>query len=228
MPGNCLRQKTLPTTHRATPEIIVRRGRKPDPNARDKLLKAAAVAFMERGYSGASIDDVANSMGVTKGFVYHQYESKSELYFAVQEAAIQQIDAVVRPKFESGASPDRKLEHMALAHVRAVLANFPAAKVGVQGLERSLMRSAGPQEQSNLKCYIAMRNRYEAMFADVINAGIEEGCFRAGPVGLLTKGVLGALNWVTLWFDPDRATTQTQIDAIAHTLAAFTVQGLRN
>ena len=40
-----------------------RPGRKPDPFGRDKLLDAAALAFMERGYTGTSIDDVADLLG---------------------------------------------------------------------------------------------------------------------------------------------------------------------
>ena len=203
-----------------------RRGRKPDPNAREKVIDAAARAFLERGYSGASIDDIANVMGVTKGFVYHQYDSKADLYFAVQEASTRRIGDLVRVEFETALPPREKLWRMAYAHVRAILTDFAAAKVGVQGLDRSLMANAGERELDNHRRYIAMRRDYEAMFAAVIRDGVDQGAFRGGDAGLLVKSVFGALNWITVWFDPDRPTTTRKINRIARTLADFVVQGL--
>ena len=61
---------------------------------------------------------------------------------------------------------------------------------------------------------------------EFVSAGVAAGQFRAGPVGLLTRGVLGALNWVTLWFDPDRPTSSAKMEEMAATLAGFAVRGL--
>lgn len=203
------------------------RGRRPDPLLRGKLLGAAATAFMERGYSGTSIDDIASVLGVTKGSVYHHYASKSEIYFAVQEAAMQRIDAQVRAIYESDAGPQEKLYRMANAHAAAIMSDFAAAKVGVQGLERSLMKAAGVEARRGLRRNLRMRKDYEAMFRNVIAAGIAIGVFREGPVGLMSMGSLGTLNWITLWFNPHRSNTQTHMAQIAEQLARMVVQALR-
>lgn len=203
------------------------RGRRPDPQGREKILSAAAIAFMERGYSGASIDDIAGAIGVTKGFIYGHYASKADLYFAVQETALQRIDAAVRREFQAGGRPDALARRMAFVHVTEILSDFAAAKVGVQGLERSLMRSAGARERRNLARNLRARDDYEAMFREVVSRGMVEGLFRKGPAGLLTKGFLGALNWVTLWFDPNRPTPPAKKLEIARALADYAVSGLR-
>jgi AcrR family transcriptional regulator len=215
-----------PTAADAAP-VKAKRGRKADPNSRDKLLHAAGVAFMERGFSGTSIDDIANVLGVTKGYVYHHYTSKSELYFGVQEAAMLRIDASVRPVFDSEVQTLPKMERMAFEHALFIMNNFPAAKVGLQGLERSLMKAAGIQARRDLRRAIRMRDDYEGMFRTVIANGIAEGVFVDESVGLLTKGALGSLNWLTLWFDSSRSTTQAQMKDMAQRLAAYAVRGLR-
>jgi AcrR family transcriptional regulator len=204
-----------------------RRGRPANPNARTEILKAAAAAFMERGFSGTSVDDIAKDIGVTKGFIYHQFENKSDLYFSVQEIATRRFHDAVHREYIADTAPAEKLMRMALAHMTTMLADFPAAKVGVQGLERSLMRAAGDAEDQRLQRYIQMRDEYEAMFMAVIREGIAQHQFGGGKAGILTKGFLGTLNWATIWFDPKRPTSQQKLADIAQTLAAIAVRGLR-
>lgn len=211
----------------ATKEPGQRPGRKPDPFGRDKLLDAAALAFMERGYSGTSIDDVTDLLGATKGFFYHHFSSKSELYFGVMESAMRHIDVAVRAVFEQNLKPDLKLERMAEQHALVAMKNFPSSKVGVQGLEKNLLKTAGVSERRNLRRIIRMRDEYESMFSSTIEKGIKAKVFRDEPVGLMARGVLGALNWITMWFDPTRTTTAAQKKAMAEKLAAFVTAGLR-
>jgi AcrR family transcriptional regulator len=55
-----------------------RRQRRPDERP-NELLEAALVVFSERGYHDASLDDVAAAAGVTKGAIYHYFDTKAEL-----------------------------------------------------------------------------------------------------------------------------------------------------
>lgn len=51
--------------------------------AREKILKAAAACFAEKGYSGCSIQDIASRAGMSKGALYVYYGSKEELFKAM-------------------------------------------------------------------------------------------------------------------------------------------------
>ncbi len=53
---------------------------------RDHLLEAAATVFGERGYHGASLDDIAAAAGFTKGAVYSNFKSKEDLFLALLES----------------------------------------------------------------------------------------------------------------------------------------------
>lgn len=51
--------------------------------ARAQLLAAATALILERGYSGASVDDVCAAAGVSKGSYYHHFTSKEDLALTV-------------------------------------------------------------------------------------------------------------------------------------------------
>ncbi len=53
------------------------------------LVQAAAKVFSRRGYEKASLDEVAEEAGFTKGAVYSNFASKEDLFFAVYEARVE-------------------------------------------------------------------------------------------------------------------------------------------
>ena len=58
------------------------------PSSRARLLEAAAKVFAERGYLGATVDDVAAEAGLSKGTVYWNFESKADLFADLVEDRI--------------------------------------------------------------------------------------------------------------------------------------------
>jgi AcrR family transcriptional regulator len=52
---------------------------------RDHLLDAAAQVLAERGFHGASLDEVAAAAGFTKGAVYSNFKNKEDLFLALLE-----------------------------------------------------------------------------------------------------------------------------------------------
>jgi len=52
---------------------------------RDTLLDAAAVVFARRGFHGASLDDIAETAGFTRGAIYKNFADKEDLFLAVGE-----------------------------------------------------------------------------------------------------------------------------------------------
>jgi TetR/AcrR family transcriptional repressor of mexJK operon len=78
---------------------------------RKAILDAATKVFLEKGYDGASMDDVANRATVSKPTVYKHFQDKSQLYAAIVRATTDQVDEIVRtmatalagtPETESG------------------------------------------------------------------------------------------------------------------------------
>ncbi len=57
---------------------------------RAELIRAARVVFLRRGFHGASVDEIAEEAGYTKGAVYSNFASKDDLYLAVLQAHYEQ------------------------------------------------------------------------------------------------------------------------------------------
>lgn len=193
-------------------------------DSREEILRAAAELFMEYGFAATSIDAVAEKLGATKGRIYHHYRSKADLFFDVQVAAMTRLNDEVEPIARSAGSAIERLSAMALRHTQIILNELPMQKVAVQGLERHLLGASAATKR--LRSVVKMRDDYETLFAEVIDAGIREGVFIDLPAKLATKPFFGALNWATVWFSQRRLQSAEAIDEIAHVLAAYALRGL--
>ena len=78
---------------------------------RELVLAAARRVFLERGYHGASLEQIADEAGFSKGVVYSQFESKSDLFLALLERRIEERN-VENARFVDGlvASDDLSLD----------------------------------------------------------------------------------------------------------------------
>jgi AcrR family transcriptional regulator len=78
---------------------------------RDHLLRAAAQVFAERGFSGASLDEVAAVAGFTKGAVYSNFKNKEDLFLALFKANYdRETDALRHTLAESDAPAESRLD----------------------------------------------------------------------------------------------------------------------
>ena len=86
------------------------------PEARpQELLEAALRVFAEQGYRTARLDDVADAAGVTKGAIYHYFDTKEALLLGViehyQALAFGRAEEALRDKSASAATRIRLLIH---------------------------------------------------------------------------------------------------------------------
>jgi AcrR family transcriptional regulator len=92
------------------------------------ILDAAFAVFMQRGYEGASMDEIARKAGVTKPVIYACFASKEELFTALLGREEQRILGHIAAALPERADedPERTLEEALTAFLRAV-ADSPAA-----------------------------------------------------------------------------------------------------
>jgi AcrR family transcriptional regulator len=72
---------------------------------RDHLLEAAAQVLAERGFHGASLDEVAAAAGFTKGAVYSNFKNKEDLFLALLEEAYTRQMSALKPTIENSEIP---------------------------------------------------------------------------------------------------------------------------
>src|SRR5258708_19886673 len=72
---------------------------------RDYLLAAAAQVFAERGFHGATLDEVAAVAGFTKGAVYSNFNSKDDLFLALLESRYESETTSLRAYLDAADRP---------------------------------------------------------------------------------------------------------------------------
>ena len=58
-------------------------------------MAAAAKVFYERGYSAATVQDIADELGILKGSLYHYIKTKEDLLFRVFEQVHKEVEAIL-------------------------------------------------------------------------------------------------------------------------------------
>src|ERR1700742_2592545 len=95
-----------------------KRVRMPRAERRRQLLDLAEELFSERGYAGASMDELARKAGVTKPVVYDIFGFKEGLYLACVERSADQLRVAVGDATRAAAGFEHKLRAGVLAFLR--------------------------------------------------------------------------------------------------------------
>jgi TetR/AcrR family transcriptional regulator, cholesterol catabolism regulator len=189
----------------------------PASGPREAIMDAAVHLFGKQGFSGTSMRDIANAVGVLPGSLYAHIASKEAMLVDIVDDGIHRFLDAVRPHIVSGATPAERLRAMVIAHV-SVVADNP---------ERSLVvfhqwRFLG---DDNIQAAIGKRRDYEQAFIGVIEDGIKSGTFRATlNRRIAVLSILGALNWTPEWLSPNGALSPEEVGGV---IADTLFMGLR-
>lgn len=198
------------------------------PSTRLQLLDAAAEAFTRNGFDTTTIDNIAKMLGVTKGSVYYYYRSKVDLFFEVHKRAmIMNLKAQISTVVDRSLDPVQRLHLMSVRHTFLMMDAFYYQRVTVQGVEWHQSVRSTPREREALREVIAMRDTYEMMFRKTIQEGIVAGLFANVDSSLAAKGILGMLNWITVWYRPTECESVDFKENVANQLATQAVLGLQ-
>lgn len=195
---------------------------------RAEILGAAAEAFMQKGFAATSINTVADVLGCTKGRIYYQFESKSDLFFAVHHEAMSMNINAVSGIARSEGSPRAKLRRMIEAQAMVIMTRLPFQRASAQGLELHLAGSTTAEQREVLQSLVDMRAHYEKLFVDVIAEGMQCGELRPFDPKFAVKPILGALNWMTVWYRTAPGESEENRQEIAKNMADVLLDGLAN
>jgi TetR/AcrR family transcriptional regulator len=182
---------------------------------RVEILKTAAAAFRRRGYHGASVDEIAGSLAMTKGNLYYYFRNKEDILYACHDYSLNLILAVMDDIRAEAIPADEKLRKLVVAFVHLIIDELHSTALTLD------LQALSPQL---LKKVIARRDRFDRGLRAIIQEGIDEGLFAAGDTKLVAFAIMGAVNWIPKWFNPEGAASSEQV---GETFADFLVSGLQ-
>lgn len=175
---------------------LVAAGRMTDPDsARGKLLQAAARLFRRKGYERTTVRDLATAVGIQSGSIFHHFKSKEEILRAVMEETVIYNTALM----ESALAEAGSLRERVLALIRCELQSIMGGTGEAMAVLVYEWRSLSEDSQAHI---LALRDRYEQLWLEVLQEARQAGCVQGDP-SILRRFLTGALSWTTTWFRPD-------------------------
>lgn len=168
-----------------------------DPDsARGRLLREAAGLFRDKGYERTTVRDLAAAVGIQSGSLFHHFRTKEEILKAVMVEAIRLNTAVMRAAMNAAGSGREKLKALVRAELESINGQTGEAMAVLVFEWRSLSEAS----QTDV---LILRDIYEALWLEVLNALKEEGALIADPF-VVRRMLAGALSWTVTWYRPER------------------------
>lgn len=189
-------------------------------NAKQRLreiCRMAARVFYEKGYDGASMQDIAKVVGLTKAGLYHHVGSKDRLLFEIMNYGMDILDETVVRKVAAITDPREKLRQTVIGHIDLI--------VRARDLEITVILHENRSLRGVLRKKINARKKAYIQFLEDLIGQVQE---RAGGKPLLTPrlaafALLGAVNWLYQWYRPEGPVKQHEL---AQTYVDFFFRGL--
>jgi len=186
---------------------------------REDILRAAARIFREYGFHGTTVQQIADAVGLQKGSLYHHIASKEELLHEVMMAGLTQLGERLEAVASSSLPPIEKLRQLIETHICYAAENLDIATV-VLFEHRAML--GFPERRDE---YVSRRDFFESQFRTAIQEGVDNGDFVQVDVPIVAQALLGAHNWLVMWYRPGGRLSAQEIasiiaDAFLHGLLA--------
>ena len=178
---------------------------------KDRMLRAAARCFNEKGYSGSSLKDVANILGLTDAALYYYVRNKEELvylcYLRAGDVGRETLDRAIAEGSDG------------LDIVRRYLRYHLDVMTGDRGpiAIMSEIPSLKPEHRDES---LEISRRHSARFEAVLERGIDDGSIAPCDVRMTGNAIMGSLNWVPKWFHGDATVAAKIVEEMPGILSA--------
>jgi AcrR family transcriptional regulator len=182
-------------------------------DSRQEILRTAARLFQQRGYDATSMNDVAAALKLSKGGLYHHFQSKDEILFEIMNHAMELTQERVIAPVSKVTGAEERLRALIRLHLEVVLSPRDREITVMLHENHPLPPALRKRINARKKEYIHF---VENLIADVQEGAQKEaqketpeGARRARPSrGAVSPraaafALLGMINWIYQWYKPE-------------------------
>ncbi len=161
----------------------------------DRIRSVALTLFAERGYHGTGIRQLADATGLSSASLYHYMGTKEDLLVDLMRTSLGRlVDAATAISADASLDSRTRLVALVDLHVRTH-ASAPAETRVVDDEVRALSAPARAD-------VVALRDRYERLWQDAIDAGVADATFQVADPALVRRALLEMCSGVARWWTP--------------------------
>jgi len=177
-------------TQTASPHVRKKRAKR-----RKEILHAALATVRDRGYHATTLDDIAERLGVRKTALYHYFPDKDSILYACHKESLAELERMIESSESCCATPGERLAYLIREHVRVMTDKLEGSPLAFE------VSALSPDRRAEI---IAGRDRYERVLRELVASGTDRGELRAVDPKIAVFAILGAINWIARWYDPER------------------------
>lgn len=185
-----------------------------DDSPRGRVLRAAAHVFRTQGYYRSTVRDLARVVGIQSGSLFHHFRSKEDILCAVMEEAITYNTARMQEAVDKGATVAARLHGLIRAELESINGDTGDAMA-------VLVYEWGSLSRENQQRFLAMRDRYEQLWLDVLRDAKAEGLISHEPF-IWRRLIGGAISWTVTWYRRSGPITLDQLADMVMDMARST------
>lgn len=183
---------------------------------KQQIEETATALFKRRGFAATSMRDLANELGIEAASIYSHIKSKEEILQRICFRMAQEFFEIIDKTEADKNSATQRLQRAVYWHVQVITKNTEASAVFLNE-----WRHLSEPFHTD---FLAMRDRYEAYFTDIIRDGVRNGEFTVPDEKFAVLTILSSLNWLHTWYKPEG---KMNPEEIATNLAIMLLNGLR-
>lgn len=183
---------------------------------RRALVREAARAFGRRGFHNTSLEEIAETLGVTKPALYRYVRTKHEILFEAKSIAFDCGAEARKRAAEATEDPLERLRLYIVHYIELVTSELGSYAVLAEPITSLPPDMAGPIRARMREADRALRG--------MVQAAMDAGAVPPGNPGLAVAFFMGAINHIARWYAPDGPLSGRDIGEV---FAGYVMHGLR-
>ena len=176
-------------------------------DSRQEILRTAARLFQQRGYDATSMNDVAAALKLSKGGLYHHFQSKDEILFEIMNHAMEITQERVLNPVRGIADPEERLRALIRLHIEVVLSPRDREITVMLHENHPLPPALRKRINARKKDYIHFLENLMGEVQKKVQQGVQERNLHQTKTKVSPRAaafaLLGMINWIYQWYKPE-------------------------
>ena len=162
---------------------------------KEELLLGIADLFFEKGYDKTSIRDISSTLNISKPGLYFHFENKQQMLYELIYDFLSNSNQTLKEALATAKDSDEKLLIIIKRHIESFVEHPSQVKV--------MIYEAHSLEGEYASRFKALENEYIDIIRGVLKP-LLKGRLRSLDMNVATFSLLGTLNWIIKWYDPQK------------------------
>lgn len=175
------------------------------PHRLREICRVAARVFYQKGYSAASMQDIAEAVGLTKAGLYHHVGSKDRLLFEIMNYGMDILQETVLDRVRSLQDPREKLRQTIAGHIDLV--------VRARDWEITVILHENRSLSGDMREKINARKRDYVHFLEDLIVRVQKASGSPPVISakLAAFALLGMINWLYQWYQAEGSVPEYEL-----------------